>query len=153
VGNTQGRGRQDRHNQRALPVKRIFVYGWSDQARHQLCAMDGSRKAAAAVQSPQDWAENEFGKAQLPDERVRKRLLTIARDLHERPQAQIPEACQSRAKTKAAYRFFDHPETGMDILLESHYQATRQRIVDHKIVLAVQDTTSLNYTAHPATED
>jgi hypothetical protein len=80
-------------------------------------------------------------------------LLTIARDLYARPQAQIPEACQSRAKTKATYRFFDHPKTGMEILLVPHYQATRRRIIEHKIILAVQDTTSLNYTAHPTTED
>jgi len=153
VGHTQGRGRQDRRNQRGLPVKRIFVYGWSGQARQQLCQMDAARKASGPVQAPKDWAENEFGKARLPDERLQKRLLTIARDLYARPQAQIPEACRSRAKTKAAYRFFDHPETGMEIVLESHYQSTGQRIGEQKIVLAVQDTTSLNYAAHPATED
>jgi len=153
VGNTQGRGRQDRRNQRGLPVKRILVYAWSGQTRQQLCRTDAARKGLAPVQAPKGWAENEFGKARIPDERLRKRLQTIARDLYARPQAQIPEACQSRAKTKAAYRFFDHPETGMEILLEPHNQATRQRIVEHNIVLAVQDTTSLNYTAHPAAQD
>ena len=153
VGTTQGRGRQDRNNRRGLPVKRILVFGWSGQARQQLCETDIARRAAAPVQAPKDWAENEFAKAELPDERLRKRLLTIARDLYARPQAQIPEACQSRAKTKATYRFFDHPETAMEILLEPHYQATRQRILDQKIVLAVQDTTSLNYSAHAATQD
>ena len=153
VGHTQGRGRQDRCNQRGLPVKRIFVYSWSGQARQQLCQMDAARKVSGPVQAPKDWAENEFGNARLPDERLQKRLLTIARDLYLRPQAQIPEACRSRAKTKAAYRFFDHPETGMEIVLESHYQSTQQRIGEQKIVLAVQDTTSLNYAAHPATED
>jgi hypothetical protein len=40
----------------------------------------------------------------------------------------------------------------MEILLEPHYQATRQRLAEEKIVLAVQDSTSLNYTAHPATD-
>src|SRR2546428_7152602 len=41
----------------------------------------------------------------------------------------------------------------MDVLLEPHYQATQQRIAEHQIVLAVQDTTSLNYSTHPATEN
>jgi hypothetical protein len=154
VGHTQGRGRQDRRNQRRLPIKRILMYAWSGQARQQLCQTDAmARKVSAPVPTAKDWAENEFGKARLSDERLRKRLQTIARDLYARPQAQIPEACQSRSKTKAAYRFFDHPETGMEIVLESHYQATRQRLIEHTIVLAVQDTTSLNYTAHPATQD
>ena len=152
VGKTQGRGRQDGHNQRKLPVKRVLMYAWNGQAREQLRAANAPRpKPAAGVAV--DWAEREFGGARLPDQRLRKRLLTMARDLYARPTAQLPEACQSRAKTKAAYRFLDHPEATMEILQEPHYQATRQRIAEHKIVLAVQDTTSLNYTAHPSTED
>ena len=153
VGKTQGRGRQDCRNQRRLPIKRVLVYAWSDQARKELCKVEAGRRAPVPVSIPKDWAEGEFGRSRLPDERLRKRLLTMARDMYARPLAQIPEACQSRAKTKAAYRFLDHPKTGMEILLEPHYQATRQRIAEHKTVLAVQDTTSLNYTAHPATED
>jgi hypothetical protein len=65
----------------------------------------------------------------------------------------VPEACQSRSKTKAAYRFFDHPETHMDVLLKPHFEATQQRVAAEKVVLAVQDTTSLNYSTHPATEN
>jgi hypothetical protein len=153
VGKTQGRGRQDCHNQRRLPIKRVLLYAWSEQARPQLCQVETSCRRPAPAGVAKDWAEGEFGRARLPDERLRKRLLLMARDLYARPQAQIPEACQSRAKTKAAYRFLDHAETGMEILLEPHYQATRQRLSEEKIVLAVQDSTSLNYTVHPATDD
>jgi len=32
--------------------------------------------------------------------------------------------------------------------LQSHYEATLKRIGEEKIVLVVQDTTSLNYSAH-----
>jgi hypothetical protein len=152
LGKTQGRGRQDCKQERSSTIKRVLVYSWSSQAREDLCKAK-ARRAASVVERPKDWAETEFGGAKLPDERLRKRLLTIARDLYARPQSQIPEACKSRAKTKAAYRFLDHRETEMEVLLEPHYQATRKRISQEKIVLAVQDTTSLNYTAHPATED
>jgi hypothetical protein len=152
VGKTQGRGRQDGHNQRKLPVKRVFMYAWSGQEREQLCQANAPQPKPATVVAV-DWAEREFRGARLPDQRLRKRLLTMARDLYARPTAQLPEACQSRAKTKAAYRFLDHPEATMEILQEPHYQATRQRMSEHKVVLAVQDTTSLNYTAHPRTED
>ena len=153
VGTTQGRGRQDSLNQRSLPIKRVLLYAWSRQAHQHLCQVEASGRRPAPAGGAKDWAEGEFGRARLPDERLRQRLLTMARDLYARPQAQIPEACQSRAKTKAAYRFFDHRETGMEILLEPHYQATRQRLSEEKVVLAVQDSTSLNYTAHPATDD
>ena len=41
----------------------------------------------------------------------------------------------------------------MQSLLKGHVEATVQRVTAHEVVLAVQDTTTLNYTAHPATED
>jgi hypothetical protein len=154
VGETQGRGRQDATHRRSASVKRVFVYALDAQAKQRLCTAEF--QAPAPAHPPRiavDWAEEEFGNAQLGHERLRKRLLKIARDFYARPQAQIPQACQSRAATKAAYRFFQHPETTMDALLGPHIEATQQRIGKEKIVLVVQDTTSLNYSTHPATND
>jgi len=148
VGETAGRGRQDRGHVGSQAVKRVFVYPLHAQSREQL---GGGPPPPPAP--PADWAEEEFGGAALGDERLRQRLLTLARDFYARPQANLPEACQSRAKTKAAYRFFDHPETQMDVLLEPHYEATHRRVAGEKVVLAVQDTTSLNYSTPEAAED
>ena len=39
----------------------------------------------------------------------------------------------------------------MDVILTPHVEATIERIKEHKVVLAPQDTTTLNYE-HPATE-
>jgi hypothetical protein len=153
VGPTQGRGRQDRQNRRAAPVKRIFVYALEDTARQQLCAVEG--KIATPPAKPPvagDWAEMEFAGARLGDERLQKRLMTIARDLYAHPGCPIPQACQSRWKTKAAYRFFQHENTEMNTLLEPHYESTCRRIAEHRIVLSVQDTTSLNYSTQPTTK-
>jgi hypothetical protein len=85
------------------------------------------------------------------DLRLGRRLIEIGRDFYARPQAQIPQACQTRARTKAAYRFFEHPKTDMQTLLEPHRQATYRRMAEHTVVLCPQDTTSLNYSTHPAT--
>ncbi|QOJ05973.1 MAG: hypothetical protein HRU72_05135 [Planctomycetia bacterium] len=41
----------------------------------------------------------------------------------------------------------------METILSSHYQSTMNRIKEEEVVLAVQDTTSLNYSVHPATEN
>ncbi len=41
----------------------------------------------------------------------------------------------------------------MDILLQPHFLATEARVRAETIVLTVQDTTSLNYTTHAATEE
>jgi len=155
IGETRGRGRQDMAHQALSSVKRIFMYALDGEAKAQLCGAEQQPVAAKPqlVQTAADWAEAEFGNARLGHEQLRKRLLTIARDFYARPQAQIPQACQSRARTKAAYRFFQHPKTTMDALLEPHIESTQDRIRKEKVVLAVQDTTSLNYSTHPATQD
>jgi hypothetical protein len=153
VGQTQGRGRQDARHEQTATVKRIFVYALEPKAQQRLCESDAETVVSAKPRATaEDWAEEEFGRVQLGHRRLHKRLLLIARDFYARPQAQIPQACQIRARAKAAYRFFQHPETTMDALLEPHTEATQQRIQKEKVVLAVQDTTSLNYSTHPATE-
>jgi hypothetical protein len=152
VGLTKGRGRQDKANQYAVPVKDIYVYRLRPDAQAILC--DGPRHEVVAPlrPAPADWAEEEFGAAELGDVRRVKRLLTMGRDFYAKPQANIPQACGTPAKTKAAYRFFDDPYHTMDKLLAPHYESTRDRVAKEKVVLAVQDTTYLNYTAHPQTE-
>jgi Domain of unknown function (DUF4338)/Transposase DNA-binding/Transposase Tn5 dimerisation domain len=147
VGVTEGRGRQDTTHAHPVAVKQVWLYPLQAQARQRL---GGGEPAPVAPR--QDWAEQEFGRAELGDTRLKQRLLVLARDFYARPQAPLPQACQSRAKTKAAYRFFQHQETEMERLLEPHYQATGPRLAQQPVVLAVQDTTSLNYSRHPATE-
>jgi hypothetical protein len=75
----------------------------------------------------------------------------LARDLGARLQAQIPQACQTR-RTQAAYRFFDHPATDMNSLLESHYRHPC-RVSPSTRWCWRWTITSLNYSAHPTTED
>jgi len=40
----------------------------------------------------------------------------------------------------------------MQTVLQGHYLATARRAQKEKVVLAVQDTTELNYSAHPKAE-
>jgi hypothetical protein len=153
VGRTRGRGRQDQGHRCRLAEKDVYVYALGKDARQKLCALEAGLTAPA--EKPRrgvDWAEEELGGAELGDRRLSRRLVSIVRDFYARPRGSVPQASQSRAKTKAAYRFFDHPAINMDIVLEPHYQATEQRLQRQAVVLAVQDTTSLNYTAHPLTE-
>jgi hypothetical protein len=151
IGQTQGRGRQDRNNTYGLPQKDIYVYPLCKKFRYYLS--EGKKREKIEEKTPQDWAEEEFSKAKLGDKRLVKRLLTIARDFYSNPEGNIPEACESRAKTKAAYRFFDNEEVNMEDILSSHYQSTIERVKKERVVLSVQDTTSLNYSTHPATEN
>jgi hypothetical protein len=102
------------------------------------------------VESPADWTEEEFGRVQLFDERLKSRLFTLAADFFVQPGELIPQACSgSKAKTKAAYRFFQNGNVDMQTLLRPHIESTIDRLRAHRVILAVQDTTSFNYTAHP----
>lgn len=151
VGTTQGRGRQDAGNEYRLPVKDIYLYPLYSDARKRLC--EGQAKEAVEVRGSCDWAEEEFGNANLGDLRLTIRLREMARDFYANPRANIPQACQSRARTKAAYRFLDNKASTMETIQSSHYQSTVNRIREEEVVLAIQDTTSLNYSLHPATEN
>ena len=161
IGFSTGRGRQDRDHQADKPTKVIWVYPLRKDFRSRLGHRPLQPRLVpkpppppppACPPPPSDWAQEEFGKAPLRDTRLVRRACLLARDLYARPCAQLPQACGSRARTKAAYRFLDHPRVTMQGLLQSHYQATARRVAAEKVVLAVQDTTSLNYSAHPATE-
>jgi len=157
VGSTCGRGRQDRNHTYSIPVKDVYVFSLIEDVRDVLCCGPFnsviSSEAKQRRRDDQDWAEDEFGEANLGDKRLTNRLVSIAHDFYANPQANVPQACRSRAKTKAAYRFFDHPQMSMDKVLEQHYEATLERVSHEPVVLVVQDTTTLNYSAHPATEN
>jgi hypothetical protein len=141
IGKTSGRGRQDTGD--ATGVKTIFCLPLQDDFRRHL-----GGKAAEY----QDWVEEEFDQLELCDKRLKQRLLRITRDFYANPLANIPQASGSRAAAKATYRFFQHPATKLENTLPGHYEATARRIREHKgVILAVQDTTSINYGTHSST--
>jgi hypothetical protein len=147
VGRTTGRGRQDRHHEKGRSSKEVFLLPLEEDFRQTLCL-----EPVEPLGGDQDWAECEFGKVKLPDKRLRKRLVSIANDFFARPTANIPQASGSRAKTKAVYRFCSHEAVNMETVLEPHHEATVRRCSREKVVLAVQDTTTLSYTTHSTTE-
>ncbi len=101
--------------------------------------------------APAAWAIHEFGAAVLPDKRHRRRLHLMATAFAQKPTAPVPQACPNAAETKAAYRFLANEAIGADGLRQAHHQATLERVRTHRVVLAVQDSTALNYSTHPKT--
>jgi len=97
------------------------------------------------------WAEHELLHADLSDARLAKRLVRLTADLVRHPNASLPEACGEWAATKAAYRFFDNDRVQPTAILHAHRDRTLQRLPPTGTVLALQDTTELDFTTHPAT--
>lgn len=97
------------------------------------------------------WAEEEFSAAVLGDARRTKRLIELATTFAQRPSASLPDAAQDPALLKAAYRFFDTDAITPDAILASHISAAQERCASVALVLAVQDTSELDWSRHPAT--
>jgi hypothetical protein len=97
------------------------------------------------------WAEEEFGAADLGDVRRKARLVQLASLLGRQPSASLPDATDDPATLKAAYRFFDNDYVRAEAMLASHVQSTTRRMQAVERVLAVQDTTYLDWTEHPHT--
>lgn len=96
------------------------------------------------------WIEDELQTLHVGDRRLQRRGRRLRERFCADPQASSNAACAGWAETQAAYRFFDNPTVQPQALREPHPQATRQRLAQHPVVLLVQDTTELDYSAHPA---
>lgn len=89
----------------------------------------------------------EFGTATLGDARRTKRLIALAHAFGQRPAASLPDAAQDPAMLKAAYRFFD-PDAIEPAEILPVIRSTYDRCARVSVILAVQDTTKLDWNLH-----
>jgi hypothetical protein len=132
--------------------KDIFLYPFNKQWQSLLCKEPAVKLFEfAPIESPQNWMQQEFATCRLHDQRLKERLYRIADDFFNMPLANIPEASGSIAACKGSYRFFSNKKVTMDVILTPHTESTIRRIREHRVVLAPQDTTTLQYS-HPTTK-
>jgi hypothetical protein len=98
------------------------------------------------------WAVEELQYAQLGDVRRKKRLIRIVSDLAAQPNASVPQASGDLAATQAAYEFWKSPYIKPEAITNAHQSSTVERVKKESVVIAIQDTTELNFTHHPATQ-
>ena len=98
------------------------------------------------------WIEQELYSSDLGDTRRNRRLVKLVQALSAKPRASVPEACGSWSATKAAYRFWDNDQVSDEAIRAGHIESTRKRCEASGTVLAIQDTSDLDYTSHPGTE-
>ena len=99
-----------------------------------------------------DWVIEEFARVALPDARHRWHLQRITTAFAQKPAASIPQACAAWAEAKGAYRFLANDRIDAGSIRQAHRQATLERVRAYPVVLAVQDTSALNYSTHPKTQ-
>jgi hypothetical protein len=104
----------------------------------------------AVLLSSQQWAQATFGSVQLGDPRRVRRVIDLACQIAQNPQASLP--CQlSPAGLQAAYRFVHSAHTSYEAVLAPHLAQTRRDCSSHRQVLLIQDTTEMDYQSHPTT--
>jgi hypothetical protein len=151
VGQTVARPTAYPNGKVAEGPKDIYLYPISEHWREVLCAEpEVALCSTPRPEAPSDWTEEEFSRVPFFDQRLKDRLFTLAADFFAQPGELIPQSSKgSAAKTKAAYRFFKNSNVDMQTLLRPHIESTIERLRSHPVIVAVQDTTTLTYTAHP----
>ena len=160
VGQTKGRGRNDRVRCSPESVKDIYVYPLVADFRSRMGVPPerGSYVRPLALEhghGVSEWAKQEFGSVELGDTRLRDRLIKIAEDRWKRPDASYLEATGGdQAAAKGYYYFVDSPRDRLnpEAILRTHRERTIERIMAHETVLVVQDTTDLNFSTRHHTE-
>jgi hypothetical protein len=101
---------------------------------------------------PAQWAQTEFGSVALGDRRRTDRLVKMATALAQTPTGTLPQAFPEWKELRAVYRLLNHVEFGLEEIQQLHRQRTLERCQQPGEYLLIEDTTLLDYSKHPRTE-
>lgn len=93
------------------------------------------------------WAQMEFGGSRLCDARRTQRLVSIAAGAASKVGAALSSVCGGSG-AQAVSRLMSREETTVDSVLECHTKQTGLRCEGVECVLALQDTTVLDFSTH-----
>ncbi|MEL4897479.1 IS4 family transposase [Crocosphaera sp. Alani8] len=91
------------------------------------------------------WVEEELKFFDLGDKRLNTRLEKIVSELSEHPHETVPQAIEKPSDVQACYEFWENRHVKAEKIIEAHKKATIEKIKEEKVVLAVQDTTDLEF--------
>lgn len=95
---------------------------------------------------PPEAVGEEMTRGDLGDQRLEDRCGGLAELLASNPADEFPEAVGDHAELEALYRFWRHPRTGCQSVLEPHQEATSRRVADSEgPTLVVHDTTCFEF--------
>jgi hypothetical protein len=97
--------------------------------------------------SAEIWASQVAAHAVLPDQRLNARFAQILMAFAAKPLDSIPQASATPSEAKATYRFLSNNRVLPSKLLAPLVATTVDSCHGCPVILSIQDTTSLNYTA------
>jgi len=93
------------------------------------------------------FAQENFGRAELGDKRLTKRLVRVGFRMLEHPEGTLPAKMQTPADLKGLYRLLDHDPVTHAAVLQTHRDLTLERMRQiRSVVLLLHDGTQLDYT-------
>jgi hypothetical protein len=89
------------------------------------------------------WAERNFGKAKLRDERRVERVIKIAEAMAANPGGSIPQLFSRSYDVKAAYNLFKNNKATPDNLQLGHREIVKEEMETRGVYLLLEDTTEM----------
>ncbi len=99
------------------------------------------------------WADDIFGSAELGDLRRTRRLVTLASSLAQHTGLSIVQSSHPAAEVECAYRLMRNPAVLSDAIADAGFAATTRAAAEHPLLLALEDTTSLNFSHSTVREE
>jgi len=158
LGQSKGRGRDDRRRQHGQSLKDVWVYELGSQARRHLQACAVQPVAPRSVFAPAlktDWAQEELYGVDLGDKRLNERSQRMLAQRWKRPTQSFYRSFDNPVEASGAYKLVENAryEISFQSLLGPHQLQTARRMAAEKIVLLAQDTTGLSYNGLEQTQD
>jgi hypothetical protein len=98
------------------------------------------------------WLQEELSSLDLGDARRNRRCAMMVQRTADNPTASVLAASDGTAEMKAAYRFLSNDAVTPEALRSALRDACVTRTREHQRVLVIQDTMTLDFSDHPATE-
>lgn len=99
------------------------------------------------------WAESEFGGAQLGDARREKRLVRIACALATDPQGSLHGSLRNWSELMGGYRLLKSPTASLEKVTQPHRDKTLNACRTPGEYFLVEDTTELDYSSHHSAQE
>lgn len=99
-----------------------------------------------------DWIITETDSIEFGDKRLKSRFNKILEKISNDPAASLPQCFNNHSELTSAYRFMNNEEVDFEKIMKGHRDATLKRLQSEDVILAVQDTTSLDYTKKKISE-
>ncbi|MBC8947388.1 transposase [Xenorhabdus indica] len=100
----------------------------------------------------EQWAKDTFQYADLGDSRRTKRLIKLTSSLANHLGQSLVQSLKSPADIEAAYRFARNQAINPQAIAEAGFVATAEQVKHYDCLLALEDTTSLEFI-HPTVRD